>query len=168
MRDTNAERPLIFSVCGLKNSGKTTLIQELIPVFKMRGLNVAVIKHDGHDFQCDIPGTDSYRYMESGAVGTAVFSGNRVFMHRLERGADAGELTSQFPEAQVIVIEGLKNSKWPKIEVVRSEISDRPVSDPDGRFLIVSDLPAETFDEPALDFRDSDKIADRILQLKER
>ncbi len=157
-------KSMIFSVCGLKNSGKTTLIQKFIPIFRKRGMKVAVIKHDGHDFMCDIPETDSYRYMESGAVGTAVFSDNRVFMHKLRKNVDAAVLTDLFPEAQVIVIEGLKDSRLPKIEIVRSDISDNPVSNPEGRFLIVSDLPAELFNEPVLGFSDDEKIVDLIIQ----
>ena len=60
--------PFIFAISGYKNSGKTTLITKLIPELKQRGYRVAVIKHDGHDFEADVPGTDSYRHQKAGAA----------------------------------------------------------------------------------------------------
>ena len=64
----------IIVICGVKNSGKTTLITKLIPKFTSLGYKVATIKHDGHDFDADVEGTDSYKHKQAGAYGTAVFS----------------------------------------------------------------------------------------------
>ena len=105
-----------------------------------KGYKVAVIKHDGHDFACDVPGTDSYRFTENGAYGVAVFSPYRIFVHKTSKNPDEKDLISLFPEADIILIEGLKNSAYPKIEVIRKEISCEPVSDPRGRFLIATDI----------------------------
>lgn len=55
------------------NAGKTTLITRLLPVLTDYGLKVATVKHDGHEFEGDVPGTDTYRHMKAGAFGTAVF-----------------------------------------------------------------------------------------------
>ena len=55
------KRPAVLAVSGVHNSGKTTLLEKLLPVLRSRGLKVGVIKHDGHDFTPDVPGTDSYR-----------------------------------------------------------------------------------------------------------
>lgn len=110
--------PYLFAVCGWKNSGKTTLITQLIPELKRRGYEVAVIKHDGHDFESDVPGTDSWRHREAGAYGTAVFSGKRVaVMKEVTKrfpGMDERQIAELFPEADVILIEGLKDSDYPK------------------------------------------------------
>lgn len=61
------KRPAVLAVSGVHNSGKTTLLEKLLPVLRSRGLKVGVIKHDGHDFTPDVPGTDSYRLREAGA-----------------------------------------------------------------------------------------------------
>lgn len=53
------KRPAVLAVSGVHNSGKTTLLEKLLPVLRSRGLKVGVIKHDGHDFTPDVPGTDS-------------------------------------------------------------------------------------------------------------
>ena len=108
------QMPFIFAISGYKNSGKTTLITRLIPVLVSRGYRVAVIKHDGHDFESDVPGTDSYRHQKAGAYGTAVFSGKRIMLTKEIQGVDETRLFAAFPEADIIVIEGLKNSSYPR------------------------------------------------------
>lgn len=137
--DDVKKEPFVAVVCGVKNSGKTTLLTRLVKLLSERGIRTAVIKHDGHDFECDIQGTDSYRLRNAGAYGTAVFSEYRSFVYKEECHETLEEMIAQFPEADLILIEGMKNSNYPKIEVVRREISDKTVSNPQGRFLIVSD-----------------------------
>lgn len=112
------KKPFIFAVSGYKHSGKTTLLTQLIPELRRRGYRVAVIKHDGHEFIGDVPGTDSYRLREAGAYGCAVFSKHRILItkEREERESEIGEkeLMKAFPEADILLIEGLKNSTYPK------------------------------------------------------
>ena len=52
------KRPAVLAVSGVHNSGKTTLLEKLLPILRGRGLKVGVIKHDGGDFAPDAPGTD--------------------------------------------------------------------------------------------------------------
>lgn len=107
-------RPFIFAVSGYKNSGKTTLLTRLIPELKRRGYKVAVIKHDGHDFQSDVPGTDSYRFQQAGACGTAVYSSSRLMVTKEYREPTEKMLIEAFSDADIILIEGLKDSSYPK------------------------------------------------------
>ena len=153
----------VIAICGIKNSGKTTLIEKLVNSFAEDGKKVAVIKHDGHDFDCDIPGTDSYRMTAAGAYGTAVYSANRIFVHRIGTGERERELLELFLEADIIFLEGLKDSSYPKIEVIRSERSKKPVSNPEGRFLIATDLDVDRFSERAVDLNDIDAIKEVIM-----
>ena len=76
--ELSLKRPAVLAVSGAHNSGKTTLLEKLIPLLRARGLKVGVIKHDGHDFTPDVPGTDSFRLREAGAEGVAVFSGSAI------------------------------------------------------------------------------------------
>ena len=57
----------VLACCGFKNSGKTTLIEGVIPLLRARGLSVAVVKHDAHGVQFDRPGKDSDRFFRAGA-----------------------------------------------------------------------------------------------------
>ena len=97
----------VIAICGIKNSGKTTLITKLVSVLSGQGYKVAVIKHDGHDFACDIPGTDTYRFTDSGAYGVACFSEHRMFLHRKGTGESIEDLIMLFPEADIIFVDTL-------------------------------------------------------------
>ena len=85
------KRPAVLAVSGAHNSGKTTLLEKLLPVLRSRGLKVGIIKHDGHDFTPDVPGTDSFRLREAGAEGVAVYSGTRYLLtEEFRRAGSAG------------------------------------------------------------------------------
>jgi molybdopterin-guanine dinucleotide biosynthesis protein B len=105
---------VIYAISGYKNSGKTTLMTALVAELKRRGHRVATIKHDGHDFEPDVPGTDSYRHRIAGAYGTAVFSKNRFMVTKTWDCVDETTLFSTFPEADVLLLEGFKDSSFPK------------------------------------------------------
>lgn len=152
----------IVSVCGVKNSGKTTLLTRLVKELTKRGVKVAVIKHDGHDFICDIEGSDTDRLKKAGAYGTAIFSDYRIAVHKTGTKEKEKELFGMFPEADLIFLEGMKDSDYPKIEVIRKEVSDRPVSNPNGRFLIVTDRDPSEYGEEAAGFGDVEKIIGKI------
>ena len=158
------KKPVVIAVCGEKNSGKTSLLVKLVREFSRRGIKTAVIKHDGHDFTCDIPGTDSYRLKQAGAYGTAVFSDSRIFVHKTGTKEREGDLIQLFPEAQLVFFEGMKKSCYPKIEVIREGISKAPVSNPQGRFLIVTDKNPSDFAEKTVGFDDIGMIVDSIIE----
>ena len=115
----NKRKPVIFAISGYKNSGKTTLTVKLVKRLTEQGHRVATVKHDGHDFEPDVPGTDSYRHRMAGACGCAVFSSNRWMVIREqseqeEEKIDEHTLIRMFPDVDVILLEGFKNSSWPK------------------------------------------------------
>lgn len=129
----------LLAVSGVKNSGKTTLITRLIPYLTKHGYRVAVIKHDGHDFETDVKGTDSFRHKEAGAYATAVFSNNRFQVVKEQKNTRDEELIACFPEADIILLEGFKNSDYRKIEVIRSAVSQVPVCRPETVLAYVTD-----------------------------
>ena len=155
----------VIAVCGCKNSGKTTLISRIVNKLSREGLRVAVIKHDGHDFACDIPGTDTYTFTESGAYAAACFSDKRLFIHRVGTGDTLEGIITMFPEADLIIVEGCKDSSLPKIEVIRRAVSDSAVSNPEGRFLIATDWPEGCFDETQVSINDAEAIIKEIRRV---
>lgn len=128
----------IVAVSGVKNSGKTTFLAALIPELKALGLQVAVIKHDGHSFLPDREGTDTFRLLEAGAMGTAVFDGEKFQAVKYARVTER-ELAPLFPEADLILLEGFKHSPYPKIEILRGAVSRAPVCDPATLLALVTD-----------------------------
>ena len=152
----------VAAVSGVKNSGKTTLLEKLIAVLTARGFQVAVIKHDGHHFDPDVPGTDSWRHRQAGAYGTAIYDGEKYLMVKTAR-ISPEELMDQFPEADLILLEGAKDSPWPKFEIVRGGNSDRPVCDPSTLIALVTDLPLSLPGVPTLGLEDTGAMADLLL-----
>lgn len=80
------------------------------------------------------------------------------------------DLISFFPEADLILLEGFKNSPYPKIEIVRRGVSRTPVSNPDGLLAVATDLPPEAFSGvlpagvPLTDLNDADGICRLIRE----
>ena len=137
------ERKRIFAISGVKNSGKTTLICKLLEIFKEKGLKVAVLKHDGHDFEPDVPGTDTHRQLQAGAYGTAVFSAGKYMLVKQKPQISETELMEFFPEADLILLEGFKYSNYPKIEIIRKGNSMMSVCNPERLMAIATNLDAE-------------------------
>ncbi|MBI4178755.1 molybdopterin-guanine dinucleotide biosynthesis protein B [bacterium] len=117
----------IFSVVGRKNSGKTTLIERMIPFFKAKGLRVAVVKHDAHDFSIDHEGKDTWRVRKAGADEVIIASGSQMaHMRSLPAPMEVGELLSHLASVDVVILEGYKRLNFPKLVVLRdaSELFD--------------------------------------------
>lgn len=112
--------PAVCQIVGYKNSGKTTLICDLIPLLRESGCSVAVIKHDGHEFEIDHEGTDTWKQRQAGASAVAITSGARTSVIQ-ERGSSLAELIESFAEYDFVLVEGFKQERYPKIVLIRSE-----------------------------------------------
>ena len=154
-----ANRPPILAVCGVKDSGKTTFLCRLIPELSRLGLKVAAIKHDGHDFVPDCPGTDSYRLLQAGAQGVAVYSKSRYQLVRLQADMQAGQLARVFDDVDLILLEGGKHSPYPKLELVRSPVSSRPVLPPEALLAVCTNQKGRDFGVPQLPLDDGAEAA---------
>ena len=133
------DKPVVIAVSGVKNSGKTTLIEGVLPNLSAAGLRTAVVKHDGHSFQPEPPDTDTGRLLAAGAWGAAIFDGEKYKVVRQEA-VDEAALIAQFPQADLVLLEGFKHSARPKLEVVRGGNSQAPVCDPATLLALVTDL----------------------------
>lgn len=157
------DKPILIAISGIKNSGKTTLITKLIPRLTNLGYKVATIKHDGHDFEGDVEGTDSYRHKEAGAYGTAVFSNSKFMIIKEENNISEKVLIEHFKEADIILLEGFKYSNYPKIEVVRKEISNNYISKKENLISIATDLDYVFEGVKTVDIDDVEKIMEVLL-----
>ena len=155
-------KPVVVAVSGVKNSGKTTLISALIPLLKEAGVEVAVIKHDGHSFLSDPPDTDTGRYMASGACGAAIYDGEKFKIIQAHP-TQVEELIPLFPQADLILLEGFKHTLLPKLELVREGNSQAPVSPPEALLALVTDLPLTLPDVPTLPLNQPGTVAQFLL-----
>ena len=157
----------VVAVSGVKNSGKTVLITQMLPHLNAAGLKVAVIKHDGHSFTADSPGTDTDKHLKAGACGTAIFDSEKFKLVR-QVAVEEGDLFDLFPDADLILLEGFKYSAWPKLELVRAGNSQAPVCDPATLLALVTDLPLSVPGVPVVPFGDARGAAQVILDYMER
>ncbi len=130
---------VVIAISGSKNAGKTTYMEVLIQGLSQRGYKVASVKHDGHDFDADVPGRDSYRHKEAGTYGTMVFSKHKFMLVKDTQISMDMDFTIFFKEADILLLEGFKHSKYPKIEVVREANNPISVCDETSVIAYISD-----------------------------
>jgi molybdopterin-guanine dinucleotide biosynthesis protein B len=157
----------IFGVTGWKNSGKTGLMERLISEFTARGLTVSSIKHAHHSFDIDHPGRDSYRHRDAGARQVLLASRNRwALMHELrdEDEPSLGDLLKQLSPVDLVLIEGYKRDRHPKIEAHRKETGQPLIAPEDETIVAVASDTSVSVDRPVLDLNDTAAIANFIAQ----
>ena len=157
----------IFGVTGWKNSGKTGLMERLITEFTARGLSVSSIKHAHHSFDIDHPGRDSYRHRDAGARQVLLASRNRwALMHELrdEDEPSLGDLIKQLSPVDLVLIEGYKRDRHPKIEAHRKETGQPLIAPEDETIVAVASDASVAIDRPVLDLNDTASIANFIAQ----
>jgi molybdopterin-guanine dinucleotide biosynthesis protein B len=161
--------PPVFGVVGWKNSGKTTLMTNLISELTKRGFSVSVIKHAHAKFEIDHPGRDSFKMREAGACQVTLSSPRRFAVMR-ELG-NAPEMTFEelLPYAgpcDLVLVEGYKREVFPKIEIRREGAASRdPLSAEFPEVVaIASDRPKdETETLPIFAIDDAPSIVDFIV-----
>lgn len=152
------------SFVGKKKSGKTTVLAGVIGELTRRGRRVAVFKHDVHGFDVDIPGTDSYRLREAGAVVAGISSPEMyVLVHKPDAEPGLEELIARVGvPVDVVITEGFKREAAPKIEVSRRERSTTRICDQDELVGMATDQPFADLSVPQLAMDDFSGLADLV------
>jgi molybdopterin-guanine dinucleotide biosynthesis protein B len=154
----------IISIVGKSNSGKTTLVEKLIPELVKRGYRVATIKHNKHGFDIDHEGKDSWRHKQAGACTTVIACPTRVaLIEDIDRDYSLGEIRDKYiKDADVILAEGYKGNPFPKIEVFRSELKRELLCGKEDNLLALASDVKLDIGVPCLDINDVKGIADLI------
>ena len=159
----------LLGIAAWSGTGKTTLLERLLPALAHRGLRVAVIKHAHHGFDVDQPGKDSHRLRQAGAAPMLVASRARIAMMMETPGRDEADLAELVemvrPQApDLILVEGFKAWPLPKLELHRPAVGKplRVAEDPWVR-AVASDtaMPLPEGVE-ALDLNDLEALADWV------
>lgn len=128
----------VFGFAGYSGSGKTTMLEQLIPLLTARGLRLSLIKHAHHDFDIDQPGKDSWRHRKAGASEVLVTSDQRwALIHEL-RGAPEPNLADHLAilaPCDLVLIEGFKREPIPKLEIHRAA-NGKPLLYPEDPYVI--------------------------------
>ncbi len=135
-------------IVGRKNSGKTTLMVELVTALTSRGYKVATIKHTHHNHELDTPGKDSHRHREAGSQAVGILSPqmNAIFWPCVQSGAAAASKYQLFEslmgQCDIVLVEGDSSAEGFKIEVYRGATETPPMA------ASVPDIQAVVTDDP--------------------
>ena len=152
----------IYSFVAFSGTGKTTLLEKLIAELRMRGLRVAVIKHDAHEFGIDHEGKDSWRFTRAGADVTVVVSESKSAIME-NRHVPLETLLGKITDVDIILTEGYKHGAWPKIAIQRGA-ADKPLPVPPAEcFAVVSDV-SEYAGTPCFGLDDISGLTDLIIE----
>ncbi len=168
-------RPLL-GFAAYSGTGKTTLLEKLLPLLRAQGLQVSYIKHSHHKVDIDKPGKDSYRLRQAGASQVLLASAKRwALMQETTEGSDEprlAELLQQLDPSQcdLVLVEGFKHESIPRIECQRQTLMQqhgRPAFYPDDQHVIAlaTDSPIQTQRPiPCLDLNQPPEIVQFILR----
>ncbi|MDR9826223.1 bifunctional molybdopterin-guanine dinucleotide biosynthesis adaptor protein MobB/molybdopterin molybdotransferase MoeA [Vibrio sp. FNV 38] len=157
----------LLGFAAYSGTGKTTLLEALLPMLTDTGLRIGVLKHAHHDFDVDKPGKDSYRLRKAGASQMLIASRNRhaLMTETPESEAEFDYLLTRFDvdALDVILVEGCKNIAFPKIELHRDEVGKPWLYPHDSNIIaIAADSTVDT-KLPQMKINDLTAIRDFIL-----
>jgi len=161
--------PLV-TIAGLSGSGKTTLIEKVVGELTSRGFKVGTIKHDAHGFEIDKEGKDSWRHARAGAVSVVLASPEKTALIKKSSEDWSPErlAAAYLGDVDVVVTEGFKKSKLPKIEVIRKAVSETPACAEDENLLAIASDTEVKSEKPVYrldDFKGiTDLIEERIIK----
>ncbi|GIO02774.1 molybdopterin-guanine dinucleotide biosynthesis protein B [Brevibacillus laterosporus] len=139
----------VIQFVGYSNSGKTTLVCKLIERFTQMGIRLGVIKHDGHDFELDQQGKDTWNFRQAGAPMVAIQSATQTAWME-NQAVPLPKLISRMSEqgAELIIVEGFKRESYPKIVVIRREKDKELLDKVQNILAVVSWLPLQKMSIP--------------------
>jgi molybdopterin-guanine dinucleotide biosynthesis protein B len=157
----------IIGLAGWSGSGKTTLITKLLPRLIARGCRVSTLKHAHHGFDLDQPGKDSFMHRVAGATEVVISSAQRfAILHELreEPEWDLPNLLDKLSPVDIVLVEGFKREKVPKLEVYRAA-NGKPLLHPDDDWIVAvaADGALPQASVPVIPLDDIEKIADVLL-----
>jgi molybdopterin molybdotransferase len=159
----------VVSIVGKSESGKTMLMEQLITEFKRRGYKVAAVKHCHGGMEIDHAGKDTWRFAEAGSDAVCISSPDKLaFIKNVAHDLSIDEVLPIIgPEFDLILVEGFKKSRLPKIEVHRQELGDDLLCSPGELSAVVTDGPldalvADSCRPPTFRWGDTVAIADFI------
>jgi molybdopterin-guanine dinucleotide biosynthesis protein MobB len=155
----------LLGFAAFSGTGKTTLLEQLIPLLIEQGLNVALVKHSHHDIEMDQPDKDSYRLRKAGASQVVVAGTRRSILFNEYGEQRESKLSEQLQLLQagcldLVLVEGFRDETFDKIELHRSTL-DKPflfIKDP-SIIALACDVKVAGCELPLLDINNVEEIA---------
>ncbi len=156
-------------IVGRKNSGKTTLVAELVAHFVSLGRRVGTIKHTHHQHELDTPGKDSHTHREAGSAVVGILTPNMSAVFRPSEGDrhDTDEryqwLAPMYADCELVIVEGNSQTAAPKFEVWRAATGTEPMAATDRTIVaVITDDPLP-FDFPTIPRSKIEQIGSSVL-----
>ena len=163
MEAPESRTPPVVSVVARSGTGKTTVLESLLPALKEMGVRVAVVKHHHHTSSFDMPGKDTFRLAEAGADLVVGVSPVQVATFSRESSSEGLDdvIAEHCSGYDLVLTEGYKRGDYPKIEVHRTERSTELLCEYDELLALVTDGRWDT-DVPQYDLNDAEGLADLL------
>lgn len=154
----------IIGFAAYSGTGKTTLIEKLVRSLKAKGLRLAVIKHDGHRFEIDKEGKDSYRFTKAGA-DISIITSSEKFALMEQREASFEQVVALVRDVDLILVEGYKQAKdLPQIGIAREATGKGFTHELSHFVAVVTDLTLEGVDVRKFGFEEIEEITQFIME----
>ena len=165
----------VLGFAAFSGTGKTTLLERVIPLLKAAGIRLALVKHSHHDFEMDKPGKDSYRLRKAGAGQILLSSKYRttwIMEGDAETEPDLFDLLPRLNTANLdlVLVEGFRHQPFPKIEIHRPVLG-KPLlcaGDQDIIALVCDEPVTDECELPRLPINEPQAVADFILRWLKR
>jgi molybdopterin-guanine dinucleotide biosynthesis adapter protein len=161
----------LLGIVGFKNAGKTTLTERLVSELTARSYRISTVKHAHHAFDIDQEGRDSWRHRQAGASEVAIVSTNRwALVHELRGTPEPTlhEIISKLAPCDLVLTEGYKWEKHPKIEVRNVALLHPELAGNDPTVIaIAANGVIENSPVPVFDRENVKSIADFIVERME-
>ncbi|MFC3040604.1 molybdopterin-guanine dinucleotide biosynthesis protein B [Virgibacillus xinjiangensis] len=142
----------IIQVAGYKNSGKTTLVSELVHAFSETGISTAALKHHGHGgLPLGLEDTDSAKHLHAGAAFSGV-EGEGLLQISSADGWSLGKMVEIYEllGTELLVVEGFKRENYPKIILLRTAEEAKLLEQAMNIIAVVSAFPLDS--DPGVPF----------------
>ncbi len=115
-------RRFAVAFTGPSGSGKTTLIEKVAKDL-IKNKEVAIIKNDPKDKAIfDVEGKDSYKFSQTGAEVIVTSSTRTTYFSK--RHKELNDIINMFSSFDILLVEGLKTLKLPRIAIFRNKIDE--------------------------------------------
>ncbi len=152
----------VIGFAAYSGTGKTSLIEKIVARLSAAGVRAAVIKHDGHRFEIDREGKDSYRFAKAGAEVTVISSDEKTAFIE-QRALSLEDIINSIHDVDIILVEGYKHSNIAQIGLSRKAAGKGLAGEP-GRYIAVVTDEDMRCEVPKFSFEDIEGITEFIMR----
>jgi molybdopterin-guanine dinucleotide biosynthesis protein B len=167
---SNLRKTPVIAFVGRSGCGKTTVLENVVPLLLQRSIRLGIVKHTWHrDIESDMPGTDTRRMWDLGVPSVTLVSTDRVVhWQRSDDEPQLDQVLTAISDVELVILEGFKGAPVPKIEVLRQVHHTEPLPNLGGRVAFVTDVVTLETDLPCFALDDYQGVADFLIRFRNK